>query len=939
MILSTNRKNPYIIGRPIYEKELFFGREILFNYIGSNLNNGAKAILLQGQRRIGKSSVLHQISNGVKGDNFVFVYFDLQDKANLTLAEVLEKLAIEIIRNLELKPDNIKPPLKTDLEANTKIFSQKFLPQVFQNLGDKNLVLLLDEFDVLSNYNPASAIEHFFPYLKSIISNHQQLFIIPVVGRRINDMENLLNLFREAPNQEIGLLDKKSATQLIKEPAERVLEYGEDAIAGILELSAGHPYFTQVICFQIFQQAEAEDNWQVKSADVDNIIVDRAIESAEGGLTWFRDGLPIPERVIFSAVAEAQRIAAMKPTQVVKDPLTLLKEYGVIPTESLFQGADRLVEWDFLDLVKSSDLAWDKVPRYKVKIELVRRWLLKRYSVRGEIQELENLSSEANRIYKLATDLQQELVPPTSVIGLYEQVLKINPNHFKALFDLAKTYLKAEDFSKAAEFYQRGYKVNPTWAEDGLVESLSGYGKKLIEQRKLEIAKEQFEKILNLDPDNTLAQEKLIEIKQFARIKRNPFIVGRPVVPERFVGRKNLITTAFDQIYNRSHLAIWGGPGMGKTSFLNLLTSEQVWQSQDIDPSRSIIVYLNCLDIQPFIPANFWRKIINLIREQTQDNPILQSIIKELLKKAKLTKDSLRSVLKKIGEQNKFLVLLLDDYDATFRSHSQYTETDVEVFLSECRNLSYHSSERSYLSMIVTSLRRLNETGPSLTPEKSPWYNHYVFQQLKPLNQNEVDILFSPIEMTPELRDGIQEIAGGNPALLQNAGFILHNKRRSGETISAEVFARDFLAATEHFFQNTWLLVNELEQGLLMLIALSKLAYRVQNKRYNLGNVNVVFGHKERELIDLEQRGVIKQTTEQENTVYLFSSAIMEWWVIREIENYHPETFKQMEKNFLNFISHPQAEKVKNVIKYLSENKEATKSIVKWVGKLARCLA
>ncbi|WP_293158582.1 hypothetical protein [Okeania sp. SIO2C9] len=108
---------------------------------------------------------------------------------------------------------------------------------------------------------------------------------------------------------------------------------------------------------------------------------------------------------------------------------------------------------------------------------------------------------------------------------------------------------------------------------------------------------------------------------------RNPFTVGQPVAPEAFVGRKNLIAIAFDQIYNRSNLAIWGGPGMGKTSFLNLLTSEQVWQSEDIDPSTAVIVYLNCLEIKPFMPAIFWRKIISLIREKTKDDTILQPIV------------------------------------------------------------------------------------------------------------------------------------------------------------------------------------------------------------------------------------------------------------------------------------------------------------------------
>ncbi|NES68983.1 MAG: ATP-binding protein, partial [Okeania sp. SIO2D1] len=430
--------NPYIIGRPIYEKELFFGRDSLFNFIDANLKNGEQAILLHGQRRIGKSSVLSQIPNGVGRDKFVFFYFDLQDKASLTLAEVLEKLATEIIRKLKLDRDNLELPLKTDLEPNTEIFSEKFLPQIFENLGGKNLVLLLDEFDVLSDYNPASAREHFFPYLQSIISNHQQLFIIPVIGRRLDDMKNLLNLFRRAPYQEIGLLDEKSATQLITKPAEGVLEYQQDAIAAILELSAGHPYFTQVICFQIFQEAEAEDKWQVTAADLNTTIVDRAIESAGGGLAWFRDGLPISEQVIFSAVAEAQRIA-MKSAQVVKEPLTLLREYGVVPTKSLSEAADRLVEWGFLDKVESSELPLKKVPRYKVKIELVRLWLLKRFSLRNEILKLGNLSLDS--------------------LDAYKQRLRNNPNDFPALFGVAKASLEAKDFSKAVKLYERGYKI------------------------------------------------------------------------------------------------------------------------------------------------------------------------------------------------------------------------------------------------------------------------------------------------------------------------------------------------------------------------------------------------------------------------------------------------------------------------------------------------
>ncbi len=291
--------------------------------------------------------------------------------------------------------------------------------------------------------------------------------------------------------------------------------------------------------------------------------------------------------------------------------------------------------------------------------------------------------------------------------------------------------------------------------------------------------------------------------------------------------------------------------------------------------------------------------------------------------------------MRKIGEQNKFLVLLLDDYDTTLNSHPRYTKTDIEVFLTECRNLACHSEERQYLSMIVTSLRRLNEKGPKITPDGSPWYNYFLFQPLKPLNDKEIGILLSGIPMTGEVRDGIEEIAGGNPALLQNTGFLLYSKGRSGETLNAEIFAKEFVKATEHFFQDIWQLADKTEQALLMLIALYQLKNRVQKTDYDLSDISIIFSQKERELMNLEERYVIQRTAEQENTNYSFTSTIMEWWVIKEIENTNTEELKERELVFLKFMSRKQVDKVKDVINSLLEHKETIKSIAKWVGKLA----
>jgi WD40 repeat protein len=542
---ATIRRNPYIIGRPISESELFFGRESLFAFIEDNLKQGAKVIVLHGQRRIGKSSVLSQIPNfvgqrasrfakfkyeyninlddsysisenryGQKGDaavskdEFVFVPFDLQDKSWLPLSGILYSLATEIINHLELCLETVTRPTTTELEKDLNIFYHHFLPQVYQALDGKNLVLLLDEFDVLSDYNPDSGVEHFFPYIKSLLSQQEKLFIIPVIGRQLDDMPQLFSLFKGAPSREIGLLDEHDAERLITKPVDGILKYSSGAIKAIIELTSGHPYFTQLMCFVLFSQARDEQRSVINRIDVEN-AVDKAIESGEAGLAWFRDGLPLPERVLFSAAAEAQENHVRDEAQLkdrygdlgyttlsgLKDLWKLLQHYGVVLTEPLLRAEDRLSEWKFLG---------DRYKKHDVRVELVRRWLVKRFPLRQEIRELEQLDKNLYyHLYDEATKARQR-GDTRSAIKLYEQVLEINPNYFRALFEIAEEYLLIKNFAKAVETYTRAYKVAPIPTEANFTQALVSYGHKLITQGNFELAKKQLSKALEIQPDNAI---------------------------------------------------------------------------------------------------------------------------------------------------------------------------------------------------------------------------------------------------------------------------------------------------------------------------------------------------------------------------------------------------------------------------------------------------
>ena len=417
----------------------------------------------------------------------------------------------------------------------------------------------------------------------------------------------------------------------------------------------------------------------------------------------------------------------------------------------------------------------------------------------------------------------------------------------------------------------------------------------------------------------------------------NPFFVGGPVPIEYFVGRRSEIQLAFDLITKRSHGAFYGGSGMGKSSLLKILTYPQIWQQQGQDYTKVYVVYLNCTDINPFSPCGFWREILYLLEDEAEDN--LQVCINEILQQKIIEKDCLRKILKKIGKQKKFLLLLIDDYDAALCCHNQYSENEMLTFLSEFRNLAVHSREGQYLSTILTTFRRLNELGPKLLPNGSPWYNHYLFQPIKPYSKTQVlREFFSSsssrcIRISQSLQEGILAIVHGHPALLQNAGHLLHDKLKQGRIPDIERFIQDFQSRTEQIFDNIWKFSTDEEQILMMLIALSSLEGRLGNKKYALGDIERIFSQKARELIDLEERGIIKQIEKEDRSVYVFTSSMMEWWVLKEIENSKEAELEKREKILLKLMSREQAEKFTSVIKLGWKHREAVQPIVKIISK------
>lgn len=521
------RRNPYIIGRPIIEPERFFGRDRLFEFIADNLVQGSQVILLHGQRRIGKSSVLAQIPRAIDLPQFAFVPLSLEGDSRKPIGDVTYELVRDTVQQFDGLRDRISLPTRQDFQRDPSLFLRQFIPDLRRALGVENIVLLLDEFDSLYNQEVDDAAHGLFHFLQSGVYNYPNLYIIPVVGRQLDDLPVMLSLFRESPHQEVGLLDRRSAEQLITVPSKGLLQYDLDAIDAILELSAGHPYFTQVICFALFTHARTEERWRITRSDV-RANVERAIELGEGGLGWFWEGIPLPERVVFSAAAEVPRARQIEHPEVASldfseiEPLELLRECGVELTETIRDGLNNLVDWRFLRTTGSRsgirprerrESIPPSVSTYRVSIELVRRWLVQRHPIRRELRELEDLDLKAQTLYETARIARLRGTTP-KIVNLLNEALRLNPNHFEAVFELADSLAEMRQFPQALKYYRRAYLVDAVRVRDNYVEALFNYAEELHNLGENDAAIAQLEEAYALESDNAQIERLLEQIRR-----------------------------------------------------------------------------------------------------------------------------------------------------------------------------------------------------------------------------------------------------------------------------------------------------------------------------------------------------------------------------------------------------------------------------------------
>lgn len=299
-------ENPYATyaeGGIVGDSEMFFGREELIQNISQAIRESrtqSKSVIVFGQKRSGKSSVLYHLNKTLEKDKELLI-LDLGNMSTLldqqARISLLHQFLNGILRGLErairrkqregFSTFELAIPGREfyDHPAPLQLFEDIFVK--LKDLTDNQtgqedwrgvrVVLLVDEFQYI--YDPI--IEGKIP--DSFMQNWKALlqanyFSAVLVGQDVMPKFKLRfpNEFGTTQDERVTYLNELDATKLIEDPIriggrQGESRYREQATERILELTAGSPFYIQIICNRLVEYMNVKHAGLVTEADVETV--------------------------------------------------------------------------------------------------------------------------------------------------------------------------------------------------------------------------------------------------------------------------------------------------------------------------------------------------------------------------------------------------------------------------------------------------------------------------------------------------------------------------------------------------------------------------------------------------------------------------------------------------------------------------------------------
>lgn len=378
--MSTIPLNPYIVGNPIKSRAMFFGREDDFAFIQKKIGDGRsnQIVVLCGERRSGKTSILFQILGGRLGASFLPVLIDMQMLAGVGgerefFAAILR--AGYSSPALAALPAGQPAPSAAAAGAPAALLDP-FLDDVERLCPGRIVLFLFDEYELIeAKIRDATLTESVIHSFAGLLEGRRRISFIFTGSTNLEDREGHVwtALLGKSMYRKISYLSRRDTERLIVEPLGDVVSWPQGVTEGIVRLTGGQPFYTQVICQNMVDLLIEEDRCNPSVEDLERIVRE-IVDNPLPQMIYSWNAIPRDGQVVMAALAG--RLAQPEEYATPADVIGFLAESRIrfpFPRERI----NVLLETGY----HNESLEKEGDNRFRFRMDVFRRWIRREHSI------------------------------------------------------------------------------------------------------------------------------------------------------------------------------------------------------------------------------------------------------------------------------------------------------------------------------------------------------------------------------------------------------------------------------------------------------------------------------------------------------------------------------------------------------------------------------
>ena len=245
-------ENPYVIGTPVTGDALI-GREDILRRIADELfitPGRCPSIVLYGHRRMGKSSILRNLSTYLSSPKIKIVDFNMQILGHISsTAELLYALARQVYRSLSPKQTRLlgRPERISFIEKNPYHVLDDIFYRLNPVLSGYSVIIAIDEFEKIEEkIKKGQLSEGILEFLRGLTQTYSWFSLVFAGLHTLEEMcYSYWHPFFTSIPIRVSFLSPHTARQLIVQANNIV--YENDMVDRIIQLTNGQPYLIQLI--------------------------------------------------------------------------------------------------------------------------------------------------------------------------------------------------------------------------------------------------------------------------------------------------------------------------------------------------------------------------------------------------------------------------------------------------------------------------------------------------------------------------------------------------------------------------------------------------------------------------------------------------------------------------------------------------------------------